>query len=315
MAATVWQGYISFGMISVPVRLFTAARESHISFHQIHAECGSRIRQQLYCPVHERVVERSELVKGYPLERDTFLILSEEELAAARPGSSEVMEIQQFVRLEEVDPILYETSYYTVPEEPGRRAYALLFEGMEKRKLGAIAKLTMHQREQVVLLRPYRGGLLLHTLFYPGEVRAVAEYGQDSKLALQPQELELAETFMRQLTAEFEPAALRDQYRERVEELIESKRQGHAPASAPPRRLAPVIDLMEALKQSIAQHPHPAAGAERRKAVQNTEQDTSRLPARSRGNPAPAPAAKEPRGRSSRRESLSSRPVRPRRAG
>ena len=121
MASTVWKGYVSFGLISVPIRLFVAAREEHIGFNQIHKECGTRVKQQLYCPHDERVVERSELAKGYQVDKDTYVLVTDEELKSLEAESSESMEIQQFVNLDDVDPVYYQTSYYTVPEDPGRR--------------------------------------------------------------------------------------------------------------------------------------------------------------------------------------------------
>src|SRR5450432_2529098 len=163
MATSVWKGYISFGLVSVPIRLFTAARESHISFNQIHAECGTRTKQQLTCPSCERVVERDELAKGYPVERDRYVTVTSEELKELEAESSDNMAISQFVKLGDVDPLYFETSYYTAPEEPGRRAYALLLAGMKEMDVAAIATVTMHQREQVVLVRPYDNGLVLHT--------------------------------------------------------------------------------------------------------------------------------------------------------
>jgi DNA end-binding protein Ku len=253
MASTVWKGYISFGLVSVPIRLYAAARETHISFHQIHQVCGSRIKQQLFCPVCERVVERSELAKGYPLDKETNVLVSNEELKALEASSSEVMEIVQFVKLDDVDPIYYQTSYYTVAEDPGRRAYALMLQGMKQLNLAAVAKITMHQREQLVLVRPYHKGLVLHTIYYPAEVREISEYGKDEQMTLQKQEVDLAEQFMKQLTGEFHPENFKDEYEERVLKLVESKGAGVAqPAGTAPRRhLAPVIDLMEALKKSI----------------------------------------------------------------
>jgi DNA end-binding protein Ku len=258
MASTVWKGYISFGLVSVPVRLFAAARESHVSFNQIHTVCGSRIKQQLVCPRCERPVERDELSKGYEVEKDTYVTVTGDELRALESASSDVMAIQQFVSLSDIDPIYYQTSYYSVAEDPGRRAYTLLFRSMEQLKLAALAKVTMHGREQVVLIRPYDKGLVLHTLYYPAEVREVAEYGSDTAGDVQQQEVALAEQFMQQLTASFDPEKYRDTYREKVLELIESKRQGAAlPEQQQHRRLAPVIDLMEALKKSLAAQPTP----------------------------------------------------------
>jgi DNA end-binding protein Ku len=163
MASTVWKGYISFGLVSVPVRLFAAAREEHVSFNQIHSECGGRIKQQIFCPQCDRVVERNELQKGYEVEKGVYVTVNSDELKTLEAESSDVMEIQQFVSLDEVDPIYFQTSYYSAAEDSGKRAYNLLFRGMTREKLAAIARVTLSGREQVVLIRPYDQGLLLHT--------------------------------------------------------------------------------------------------------------------------------------------------------
>jgi DNA end-binding protein Ku len=260
MASTVWKGYISFGLVSVPVRLYAAAREQHVSFNQIHEPCGSRIKQQTFCPVCERVVERNELVKGYQVDRDSYVLVNGEELKTLEADSSEAMEIAQFVSLDEVDPIYFEASYYSAPEDPGKRAYGLLLQAMEKLNVAAIAKVTLHQREQIVLMRPYHQGIVLHTLYFPAEVREVAEYGKTGTLNLQKPEMDLAEQFIRQLTAQFEPEQYKDEYQQRVLELIETKRAGLVVAGQPHKpKLAPVIDLMEALKKSIAERGALAA--------------------------------------------------------
>jgi DNA end-binding protein Ku len=262
MASTVWKGYISFGLISVPIRLFVAAREQHIGFNQIHQVCGSRIKQQTYCPVCERVVERSELVKGYEVEKGNYVIVSNEELKALEAQSSETMEIVQFVKLPEVDPLYYQTSYFSVAEDPGRKAYSLIHKGMQDLKLGAIAKITLHQREQIVMIRPFEKGLVLHTLYYPEEIRAVAEYDNQPEVEVQKAEVELAEQFMKQLTGEFHPENLKDK-----------QGQAEAPGKQTKKKLAPVIDLMEALRKSMAEAPkvedkkppQRAAGQKKRK--------------------------------------------------
>jgi DNA end-binding protein Ku len=272
MASTVWKGYISFGLVSVPVRLYAAAREQHVSFNQIHEPCGSRIRQQTFCPVCDRVVERNELVKGYQVDRESYVLVSGEELKTLEADSSEAMEIAQFVSLEEVDPIYYEASYYSAPEDPGKRAYGLLLQAMEKLNVAAIAKVTLHQREQIVLMRPYHQGIVLHTLYFPAEVREIAEYGKTETMNLQKPEMDLAEQFIRQLTARFEPEQYKDEYQQRVLDLVETKRAGLVIAGQPPKpKLAPVIDLMEALKKSIAERGGAAASpviveAEKKKA-------------------------------------------------
>jgi DNA end-binding protein Ku len=283
MASTVWKGYISFGLISVPVRMYVAAREEHIGFNQIHKTCGTRIKQQLYCPLDERVVERNEIEKGYPVGDGSYVLISPNELKALEAESSETMAIQQFVELDEVDPIYYETSYYTVAEEPGRRAYSLMMQAMQKLKLGAIAKLTLHQREQVVMIRPYEHGLILHTLYYPEEVREIPEYGDQSPLELQDAEVKLAEQFMGALRAPFHPDAFHNTYQERVEQLIESKGAGDGEPEPPTKKkpMAPVINLMDALRASLASKGVTAMqpAAEERKAA-------------AARNAAPKPAAK-----------------------
>jgi DNA end-binding protein Ku len=262
MASTVWKGYISFGLVSVPVRLYAAAREQHVSFNQIHEVCGSRIKQQTFCPVCNRVVERNELVKGYQVDRDAYVLVTGDELKTLEADSTQAMEIAQFVSLSEVDPIYFESSYYTAPEDAGKRAYGLLLQAMEKLNVAAIAKVTMHQREQVVLMRPYHQGIILHTLYYPAEVREIAEYGKSENLTLQKPEIDLAEQFIRQLTAKFDPEQYKDEYQQRVLDLVETKRAGVVIAGQPERpKLAPVIDLMEALKRSLAERGGAAPAA------------------------------------------------------
>ncbi len=264
MASTVWKGYFSFGLISVPIRLYVAARESHVSFNQIHQVCGTRVKQQLFCPHCERVVERNEIAKGYPIDKDTYLQVTEQELRTLEAASSETMEIVQFVKLSEVDPLYFQSSYFTVAEEPGQRAYSLIHQGMQHLGLGAIAKITLHQREQIVMIRPYDKGMVLHTLFFAEEVREFSEYVHQPDVKVQKAEVELAEQFMKQLTGKFDPEQFKDEYQSRVEALVESKQAGMLQLAEKPEkpRQAKVIDLMEALKKSMeqnrqAQRPEP----------------------------------------------------------
>jgi DNA end-binding protein Ku len=293
MASTVWKGYISFGLVSVPVRLYAAARAEHVSFNQIHEPCGSRIKQQTVCPVCDRVVERNELVKGYQVDRDAYVLVSGDELKTLEADSSEAMEIAQFVSLSEVDPIYFESSFYSAPEDPGRRAYGLLLQAMEKLNVAAIAKVTLHQREQIVLMRPYHQGIILHTLYFPAEVREISEYGKTENMTLQKPEMDLAEQFIRQLTAKFEPEQYKDEYQQRVLDMIETKRAGQVVAGQPQKpKLAPVIDLMEALKKSIAERGTGAAAAAPASAPALVEPSKKKAP-----KSAPAAEAKPARGR------------------
>ncbi len=182
MASTVWKGYVTFGLITIPVRLYAAARTERVSFNQIHQPCGGRIKQQTVCPRCDRVVERSELVKGYEVEKDRYVIVNDEEIKNVAPASSDAMEISEFVKAEGIDPIYYDASFFMVPEEAGKKAYNLLLETMQKSGYSAIAKITMHQREYTVVIRPHADGLLLHTMFYPEEVREVPEFRRDPNM-------------------------------------------------------------------------------------------------------------------------------------
>lgn len=253
MAATVWKGHLTFGLISIPIRMFSAARGERISFNQLHKECHARIRQPLYCPTCQRMVERSEVVKGYEYEKDQYALVEDEELEQTAPPSARTMEILEFVRLTEVDPLYYDASYFLVAEEAGRKAYQLLVKTMEESSYAAIAKLWMHQREYIVIIRPRANGLTLHTMYYENEIRQLPEYGQTDGVELKPQEIKLAQQLVESLAAEFEPKNYRDEYQSRVKALIEAKLQGREVAAVPQPQLAPVIDLMEALKKSLSE--------------------------------------------------------------
>jgi DNA end-binding protein Ku len=190
---------------------------------------------------------------GYEVDEGKMVIVDRDELKKLQFASSSSMEILQFVKLSDVDPIFFETSYFSVPEEAGRRGYALLLKTMEEMKLAALAQVTMHLRERTVILRPYRGGMTVHTLYYPNEIHDVTGYGQNTATNLKKPEIALAEQFAKGLVAPFRPERFHDQYQERVKKLIESKEKGTAaPKPEKAARLAPVVDLMTALKQSIA---------------------------------------------------------------
>lgn len=252
MASTVWKGYLSFGLISVPLRLYAAARTEHVSFHQIHKVCNTRIKQQLYCPHCERVVERTEIVKGYEIDKGQFVIVDDQEIKKIAPASTDTMEIQQFVKLSDVDPLYFDASYYAVPEAAGRKAYKLMVETMDKSGYAAVAKVGMHQREYVVIIRPRQNGLTLHTIYYPNEVREVPEYGKTGDVEVKPQEVQLAEQLVKSLAGPFDPKRYEDEYQKRLLELVEAKSEGKTVEGTPQRKKAPVVDLMEALKKSLA---------------------------------------------------------------
>ncbi len=263
MASTVWKGYITFGLITIPVRLYAAARTERISFNQIHEPCGCRIKQQTFCPRCDRVIERSELIKGYEISKDRYVIVNDEEIKSVAPPTSDNMEIHEFVRAEGIDPIYFDASYFMVPEEAGKKAYYLLFQTMKKSGFSAIAKITMHQREFTIVVRPHADGLLLHTMFYPEEVREVPEFRRDETIQVKPQEVALAEKLVEGLAADFEPSKYHDDYQGRLMQMIQAKDEGQSVAEEAPKQRAPVIDLMQALQKSLGELPRkPAAKAE-----------------------------------------------------
>ena len=267
MAATVWKGYISFGLISVPVRLFTAARPQRVSFRQLVAETMRPIKQQLYSPELDRVVDRKELVKGYEIAKDQYVVVEDEELKKIEPASSQTMEILEFVKLDEIDPLYYDSSYYLLPEDAGVKAYKLLTEAMEKSGYAALARLSMRQREYTVVIRSRAHGLTLHTMYYPDEVREMPEYGQYGDVEVKPAEEKLAEQLIESLEASFEPTKYEDRYRKQVSEMIEAKQAGREAEQADAPRLAPVVDLMEALKKSLESKQPKKKVPERAKAT------------------------------------------------
>src|SRR5580704_5124788 len=281
MATSVWKGYLTFGLISIPIRLFSAARTERISLNQLHNVCKTRIRMPLFCPHCERQVPRNEIVKGYEYEKDQYVLFSEEELDKIEPQSARSMEILEFVKVDEIDPLYYDASYYVTPEDEGKKAYQLLFKAMEESGYAAIAKLTMHQREHIVVVRPRANGMTLHTMYYTNEVREVAEYGQtDASAEPKPAEKKLAEQLIESLAAKFEPEKYKDQYQESMRTMIESKQQGQEIAAVQHPKLAPVIDLMEALKKSIAEKQPAAANSGRKPPVRAIQAAESPAPAK-----------------------------------
>ncbi len=255
MAAT-WKGSLSFGLVAIPVQLSPAARTERISFNQLHKVCHTRLKQPLFCPTCNRQVERNEVEKGYEYEKDQYLLFTEEELDKVEPESAHTMEILEFVKLDEIDPLYFDASYYATPEPAGAKAYRLLIEAMQKSGYAGIAKVTMHNREYIVIIRAREKDLTIHTMFYANEIRAAAEPGTD-KFEVKDVERALATQLVESLAAPFNPEKYHDVYQEGLRTLIEAKAKGEdVIVSAPTVQAAPA-DLMAALKQSLAQkQPH-----------------------------------------------------------
>jgi DNA end-binding protein Ku len=259
MASTVWKGYLTFGLLSLPVKLYSAARSETVSFNQLHKDDHSRVKQVLYCQVEDKPIPRSEIVKGYEYEKDRYVVVDEEEIKKVAPKTAKTMEVLEFVKSSEVDPIYFESSYYLAPDEAGEKPYALLFEALRKSGCVGVAKIAMHNREHIVILRPGPHGILLHTMYYRDEIRHVEEFRTDRSL-VKDKELELAMTLIQSLEAAFEPEKYKDAYRENLMAMIQAKVQGQeVVATAAPQQKAPVIDILEALKASLAQTRKPVA--------------------------------------------------------
>ena len=262
MASTVWKGHLTFGLVSLPVKLFSAARGESVSFNQLHKSDNSRVKQVLFCQVEDKAVPRSELVKGYEYEKDKYVVIDDEDIKKAAPPTARTMEILEFVKTDEVDPVYMESSYYMAPDEAGEKPYALLFEGLKRTGYVALAKIAMHNREHIVIIRPGANGMILHTMYYADEVRKVEEFRTDTTL-IKDKEVDLARMLIESLAAPFEPEKYKDAYRENLMTLIKAKVEGRELVEAPTaEKLAPVVDIMEALKMSLAQAKKPVRFAQ-----------------------------------------------------
>ncbi len=288
---------ISFGLVSIPVKLYsTGESAAGIQFNMLHKKCGSRLRQQYFCPVDNEVVGREDMVKGYEYSKNQYVLFTEEELKALVPEPTNAVEITEFVPLERVDPVYYEKSYYLGPDKGGDRPYLLLAEAMKRTGRAALARYSARGKDQFVLLRPYAGGLVMQQLRYSDELRSFDEVPVGSAEVKEP-ELKLAIQLIEQIaTDQFKPEEYEDKQRQQVRSLIERKVQGEeitaAPVEAPK---AQVIDLMAALKASLA-----AAGSASAAAPPVSLAD--RKPARRSPREAePAPAVETAKKKSSKR--------------
>ena len=279
-AHAIASGTISFGLVSVPVKLYAATKSKSVSFNLLHAKDKSRLRQQYICATCGEVVERGAMVKGYEYAKGQYAVLTDDELRALEQKTEQSIEIEEFVPISTVDPIYFEKTYLLGPDKGGQKAYRLLCEAMAKAAKGAVAKFSTRGKQQLVLLRQAQGGMMMHALNYADEVRGFEEIDRGEGLTLKPGELDLAVQLIEQLASPtFEPTKYEDDYRKKVLELIEQKVAGQEIVAAPaqPAR-AQIIDLMEALKASLAakQAAAPAAAA------------GSRRPAQAKGRPVAA---------------------------
>jgi DNA end-binding protein Ku len=280
---TTWNGSVSFGLVNIPVGLAPAtkpaARQSDVSFRMLHRECGTPIKQKRWCPVHERDVESDELVRGWEVAKGQFVMVEDADLEAIEQhDSSRSIDISQFVQLEEIDPIYFDRTYFLVPAgaEAQRRPYVLLLEAMKEAGVAALGRFVLSGKEKLCLIRPMGDALALETLFVHEDVKDHAEIDEAVATSeVREAELDLAKQIIASLAAPFEPSTLRSEYRESLRELLEAKLEGReleAPAEPAP---TPVVDLMEALRASVAASKKAKPAAGNKKAAASSRKKTA----------------------------------------
>ena len=285
MPRAMWKGAISFGLVTIPVSVYPATEEKTLRFNQLHDADGGRIRMKRTCSVDGEEVDYDHIVKGYEYEKDRYVVLTDDDFDKVPVESSRAIDIVQFVDLEEIDPMLYKKSYFLVPEETGAKAYALLREALTQEQKVGVAKVSFRDKEHLAALRFRDDAFVLETMYWPDEIREADFGGVDVDVSVRPQELEMAKALIENLTSEWAPEQFTDEYREALLRIVEAKIAGEEIEVIEPEPTAKVVDLMEALKASVAAaKKEPAASAPSAKT-------TAKKPA------AKKPAAKKPAAR------------------
>jgi len=262
MPRAIWSGAISFGLVNIPVKLYSAVSRKTVRFHQIDAESGQRIRQQRVNPESGDEIPYEQIVKGYEISPDKYVTITPEELEALEPQKTRTIDIEEFVDLEQIDPIHYDHPYYLAPDKGAGKAYKLLLDAMEQADKVGIARVVIRSKENLVALRAYNGALTMETMLFPDEVvdpSSIEELAAaDGKTKTTKRELDMAKQLIESLSGDFDPTGYTDEYRERVLELIERKAAGETiTVEAPEPERKEVPDLMAALEQSIAASKSP----------------------------------------------------------
>ncbi len=253
---TIWNGSLSFGLVNIPIGLALATQRSDVSFRTLHRECGTPIKQKRHCPRHERDVDADELVKGWEVAKGQFVLVEDADLESVALQRSQSIEIVRFVALDQVDPVFFDRTYYLAPESAptARRPYVLLLRAMQESGMAAIGKFVLWGKENLCLIRSHGDSLALETLFFGEDVRSRAEIEEAvEETDVKKAELELARQVIASLAAEFDPAEFENEYRREVRQMLEAKLAGEEIARPEPVPEAPVVDLMEALKRSVAE--------------------------------------------------------------
>lgn len=249
-------GTISFGLVSIPFKLYTATSAQSVSFNQLHKKCGSRIKQQMICPVDNEVIQRADIVKGYEYQKDKYVQFTDEELKSLEAERTDRIDIVEFVPADSVDFIYIEKTNYIGPDKGGDRAYKLLSDAMTRMDRIAVGRFGSRGKEQLVLIRPYQGGLVVHHVYYADEVRNFDDVDRPGEIEFKPVEADLADKLIEQLsTDKFNPEQYHDEYRDRVMAAVDQKAAGQELTVVAEAPQAQIIDLFEALKMSLGKGP------------------------------------------------------------
>jgi DNA end-binding protein Ku len=287
MPRAMWKGAISFGLVTIPVAVYPATEEKTLRFNQLHDEDGGRIRYKRVCEKDGEEVTFEHIVKGYEVEKDRYVVLTDEDLNAIPVESSRAIDIHRFVDLEEIDPVMFKKSYYLVPEETGAKAYALLREAMADDGRVGIAKVSFRDKEHLAALRFKDEAFVLETMYWPDEIREADFGGVDVSAKIRGQELEMAKQLIESLSGEWNPEGYSDEYREALLQIVEAKLNGQEIEVVTAEPTAKVVDLMEALKASVA-----AAKKEADEPAPSRKPAAKKTPAKKKP-PAKIPAAKK----------------------
>jgi len=272
MPRPIWKGAITFGMISIPVRLYGATESKDVAFNTLHVECKSRLKQKRWCPVHDREVTADEVTRAYEYVKDQYVEVSDEDIEQLPVPSKHVIELTSFVKQEQIDPVYYERTYYLEPEDIGLKPYALLMRALKTKDVSAVAKIALRNRESLCVLRPSEHGvLMLETLYYPDEIRTQDLPSSPDVMVSQP-ELNMALSLVEMLEEPFDPKKYHDDYRTAVLELIEAKRNGQEIVAQPETPMPQTVDLMAALKASLEAAKKGKAGAATPPAVEEPQE-------------------------------------------
>ncbi len=248
----IWKGHLTFGLVTIPVKLYTATEGKDIRFRLLHRSCMTPIQNKRYCPHHEQIVDWNDVVRGYEYAKDKFVPVADEELDSVPLDTAGTVNVTSFVELSEIDPLYYEKSYYLAPDEGGQKAYRLLHDTMDETTKVAVGKVVIKEKEHLVAVRPFDGTLVMSTLYYADEVRQTSDIPElPVQAKVHPNEKKMAMQLIEGLVAAFNPAEYHDDYREALQKVIAAKVDGEAVVAVPSRKQEKVVDLMEALRRSL----------------------------------------------------------------